>query len=306
VFHKEGINQYLGIMDNLKEDVLKARSVVDEGARGLETSALEGEVVANLALDPIAERYLVLRLQERVETEWVPRAQQEAEAARAQGIDNPKVRERLETELYELLQEAATERRIFRRDQRFLEARDEAQEYYRKVASGTRKAFDATVRLRQLRSLLDYLRGRSRQYARLATRMDSLVQDMERDAERLRRGDRSVEPGYTLRVEIFETLEEPRERVWHRVYDALYIEGGRYLSTFDRKTLAETITRELEAEVRPDGSVQAKPVDRTVEDLRWAWPTKGSGPRVGDHRGSRFRSFALRSSSVMPRGVRTA
>lgn len=269
-FHKEGVNQYLAVIDNLKEDVRRARVIVDEGARGLETSATEGEAVTDLGLDPIAERYLVLRLLERTETRWLPEAQKELEAARAQSLENPKVRERLDTELFEQLQDAASERRLFRRDQGFLDTRNEAQEYYRKVAMASRKLFDADVRLRQLRALLDYLRRRSRQYARLATRMDSLVQDLERDAERLRRGERSLEPGYALRVEVFETLEEPRERIWHRVYDALYVDGGRYLSTFDRKALAETITRELEPVVRPDGGVEEKPVDRTVADLRSA------------------------------------
>lgn len=270
VFHKEGVNQYLGLVDNLKEDVRRARGIVDEGVRGLETSASEGEVVTDLKLDPIAERYLVLRLLELTETRWIPEAQKQVEDARAKSLENPKVRERLERELFESLQEAASERRLFRRDQGFLDARDEAQEYYRGVASACRKTFDAETRLRQLRALLDYLRRRSRQYARLANRMDALVQDLERDAERLRRGERALEPVFTLRVEVFETLDEPRERIWHRVYRALYLDGGRYLSTFDRQTLAAAISQELKPVVRPDGSVAEKSVETTVADLRRA------------------------------------
>lgn len=267
-FHKEGVNQYLGLVDNLKEDVRVARGIVDEGVRGLETSASEGEVVTDLKLDPIAERYLVLRLLELTETRWIPEAQQQVEDARTKSLDNPKVRERLERELFESLQEAASERRLFRRDQGFFDARDEAQEYYRGVASACRKTFDAEARVRQLRALLAYLRRRSRQYARLANRMDALVQDLERDAERLRRGEHALEPGFALRVEVFETLDEPRERIWHQVYRALYLDGGRYLSTFDRQTLAAAISQELKPVVRPDGSVAEKSVETTVADLR--------------------------------------
>jgi len=269
-FHKDSVNQYLGYVDNLKEDVRRARSIVDEGVRGLETSALEGEPVAELKLDPIAERYLALRLLELCETRWIPEAQKQLESDRSKSLDNPKVRERLEKELYESLQEAASERRLFRRDQGFYDARNEAEAYFKGVASASRKTLDAEARLRQLRGLLEYLGRRSRQYARLANRMDSLVQDLERDAERLRRGERAVEPTFALRVEVFETLDEPRQRIWHKAYRALYLDGGRYLSTFDRETLASTISDQLKPVVRADGTVVEKPVERTVTDLRRA------------------------------------
>jgi hypothetical protein len=270
VFHKDSVNQYLGYVDNLKEDVRRARSVVDEGVRGLETSAFEGEAISVLKLDPIAERYLVLRLLELCETRSIPDAQKQLENERAKSLDNSKVRERLEKELYESLQEAASERRLFRRDQGFYDARNEAEAYYKGVASASRKTLDAEARLRQVRSLLEYLSRRSRQYARLANRMDALVQDLERDAERLRRGERAIEPGFALRVEVFETLDEPRERIWHRAYRALYLDGGRYLSTFDRQTLASAISQQLKPVVRADGSVAEKSVDTTVADLRRA------------------------------------
>ncbi|HEX6865452.1 MAG TPA: tubulin-like doman-containing protein, partial [Thermoanaerobaculia bacterium] len=218
VFHREGVNQYVELVSRLIEDIRGARQIVDEGVRGLEAAALEGEVVSELRLDPIAERYLAIRLLDRCEAHWIPEAQQQLEKARARDIGNPKVRERLERELFESLQEAATRRAIFNRDQAFLSARDEAQEYFRSVAAAARATFDAEIRLRQLRSLLEYLRRRSRQYARLATRMDALVQDLEREAERLRRGETSVVAPLALRVEVFETLDEPRRRIWDRAY----------------------------------------------------------------------------------------
>jgi len=270
VFHREGVNQYVELVSRLIEDIRGARLIVDEGVRGLETSATEGEVVTDLKLDPIAERYLVIRLLERCEAAWIPDAQQQLEKARARDIGNSKVRERLERELFETLQTAAGKRRMFKGDQDFLNARDEAQEYFRSVASAARKTFDAEIRLRQLRSLLEYLQRRSRQYARLATRMDVLVQELEREAERLRRGETALVPPLALRVEVFETLDEPRQRIWDKVFAALFLDGGRYISTFDRQLLAETIAQELKPVVRADGTVAEKSVDQTVSDLRRA------------------------------------
>ena len=270
VFHREGVNQYVELVSRLIEDIRGARQIVDEGVRGLESSAAEGEVVSDLKLDPIAERYLVIRLLERCESAWIPDAQQQLEKAKARDIGNPKVRERLERELFETLQEVAGKRRMFKGDQDFLNARDEAQEYFRSVASAARKTFDAEIRLRQLRSLLEYLQRRSRQYARLATRMDTLVQELEREAERLRRGETALLAPLALRVEVFETLDEPRQRIWDKVYRALFLDGGRYISTFDRQLLAETIAQELKPVVRGDGTVAEKSVDQTVSDLRRA------------------------------------
>jgi len=211
-----------------------------------------------------------VRLLERCESAWLPEAQQQLDAAKAKDIGNPKVRERLERELFESLQEAAGKRGLWNREQVFLDARDEAQQYFRDVAQAARKTFDAEIRLSQLRALLEYLKRRSRQYARLATRMDALVQDLELEAERLRRGENAVVPTLALRVEVFETLDEPRERLWDRVYRALFLDGGRYISLFDRQVLAETITRELKPVVRGDGTIVEKSVEQTVTDLKRA------------------------------------
>ncbi|MFO1429787.1 MAG: tubulin-like doman-containing protein [Candidatus Competibacteraceae bacterium] len=270
VFHKEGSNQYLELVSRLSDDIRGAGAVVGEGLQSLEMAAADGEVIAALKLDPLSERYLVIRLLDLCEKQWIPEAQQQLDKAGARDINNPKVRERLERELFQSLQEAAGKWSLFNRDQAFLDARDEAQEYYRGVAAGARKIFDAQIRLRQLRALLAYLQRRSRQYAGLATRMDVLVQDLEREAERLRRGETAIVPPLALRVEVFETLDEPRQRLWDQVYRSLFLDGGRYIATFDRQLLAETIARELKPIVRPDGTVVDKTIDQSVSDLRRA------------------------------------
>ena len=269
VFHKEGLNQYLEKVSGLSDDIRAAANIVNEGLPSLAMAAAEGEAITGLKLDPLSERYLIIRLLELCEKNWIPEAQQQVDKASERDINNLKVRERLERELFQSLKDAADRWSLFNRDQAFLNARDEAQEEYRKVAAAARRIFDAQIRLRQLRALLDYLQRRSRQYAGLATRMDVLVQDLERDAERLRRGETALVTPLALRVEVFETLDEPRQRLWDRVYQALFLEGGRHISTFDRQALAETIARELKPVVRGSDIVE-KSIDQTVTDLRRA------------------------------------
>lgn len=268
IFHKEGVGQYLELVSRLGEDMRLARQAIDEGGRQLEASAQEGEQVSDLKLDPIHERYLVVRLLADLEGTWLPAAEQRLDEGRKSELGNPKVRDRLETELYQSLQEAAAAGGLFKRDQAFYDVREQSQEEFRKVVKATRKVFESEVELRQLRGLADYLRTRSRQYSRLATRMDGLVRELEREAERLRKGEVEEVPDFALRVEVFETLDEPRQRLWDKVYQRLYVAGGRSLATFDRELLAAAITGQLKPTVRADGQVVAKPVERIVDDLR--------------------------------------
>ncbi len=271
VFHREGVNQYAELVSRLENEIQTARGSLDESARSLELSASEGEVVTDPKLDPIAERYFVLRLLTECSKDWIPAARQGREKAAAQDISNPKVRERLKVELFESLREAAGERKLFRRgDQAFLDARDEAQDYYRKVVEAAKRFHGADLELRQLRRLEDYLKARARQYARLAGHMDTLVRELEADAERLRRGEIVIDQPPALRVEVLETLDEPRRRLWDGVYRELYVKGARYMTTFDRQVLAEVISKELRPEIRADGKVVQKSVDQTVDDLRGA------------------------------------
>lgn len=270
VFLQEGVNQYVELVSRLKEDVRRARSVVDEGMPGLESAASEGESILELKLNPIAERYLVLRLLERCDSAWIPEAEGELEAARKKDLSNPKVMERLEKDEFETLQDAAKAKKfkVFTDTDTFIDARDEAQRVFRDIARMARKTFNAEIRLRQLRAIRDYLVRRSRQYFRLATKMDDLVRDLERDAQALRRGEGGGLEPLALEVEVFETLEEPRRRIWDQVYEHLFIAGGRYLTTFNREELATTISDQLKPVVREDGRVVDKDLPTLVRDIR--------------------------------------
>lgn len=270
-FHRESVNMYLEIVSMLEDDIRRGRVVVQDGMEGIKRSAREGEVVTDLKLDPIAERYLVLRLLAECQEKWIPEAQSQYDAAKARDISTPAVRERLQ-EQYQSLQQAAKRSLaevIKRSDDAFYRVRDEAQDNYRSVATAARKLFDAEINLGQLRELLVYLQGRARQYAALAGHMNTLVADLERQAEELRQG-QTGEARLALSVEVFETLEEPKQRLWDRVYRHLYVDEGRYLSTFDRSILARCIAEQLKPQIRADGLVEAKPTETIVSDLRKA------------------------------------
>ncbi|MFH1468440.1 MAG: tubulin-like doman-containing protein [Pseudomonadota bacterium] len=289
VFYMDGINQYVELVSRLKEDIQAARKRVDEGTEGLLRAVQEGEPVTDLKLDPIAERYLVLRLLDLCGEKLIPTAQDQQDKAATKHIDNPSVLDRLEKEYYESLQHAAGQKKfgIFKSEGAFLEARDDAQGGYRDTARAARKFFEAMIQLRQLRALLDYLKGRSYQYSRLSTHMEKLVEELEEAAERLRKAEAGGEPPFALRVEVFETLEEPRTRIWDQVYQALYVADGAALTTYDRGVLSKAITEQLKPVIGESGRLEPKPVTRTVTDVRQALldlgRTRLRGRIFGDH-----------------------
>jgi hypothetical protein len=270
-FPKESVGVYIDSIAKLEEEVRLGHQLVTTELPGLTAAAEEGEAVAALKLDPIAERYLVVRLLERCAADWLPAAEDQLKKAeKADLLANPAVRKRLREELYESLQRAAASKRLFNRDRDFDQVRQEAQNEYSKTRTAALRLLDAKVRLEQLRALDGWLKRRSRQYVRLATRMDALVRELEADAERLRNGEASRVAPLALRVEVFETMQEPRQRIWDRVYEQLFVSGGRFLATFDRQALTQTITAQLAPVVGEDGRVVEKGLERTVADLRRA------------------------------------
>jgi len=270
-FPKESVNVYIDHIAKLEEEVRQGHQLVASELPGLRNAAEAGEMVSDLRLDPIGERYLVVRLLEHCAGTWLPAAEEQlAKAEKADMLTNAAVRKRLREEIYEALQRAAATRRIFNRDQDFEQVKQEAQTEYTKARSAAAKLLDAKVRLEQLRGLHRWLGRRSRQFVRLATRMDGLVRELEAEAERLRAGEGAQVAPLALRVEVFETLKQPRRRIWDQVFDALFITGGRFLSTFDRQVLARTITAELAPVVDEQNRVVEKSVERTVADLRRA------------------------------------
>ena len=272
VLHQESLNQYIEYVSRLENEIRASRKTIDEYLPDLKTEAADGDMIAELDLGPISERYLIIRLLQQMEEVWIPQAKEQKEKSqKLDMLSNTKVKERLKDELYLSLKEAASKKKLFGLkpdNQAFYDAQDEAQQYYRSVAAGALKAIDADIKIQQFTALREYLQKRSRQYMRLATQMNSLVQELENEAERYRRGEIALTPSFALRIEVLETLDEPRERIWDKAYRALFLDEGRYLNTFDRKLLAETITEQLEPVIRPDGVVVEKSTDRLVTDLR--------------------------------------
>ncbi len=288
-FPKESVNIYIDSIAKLEEEIRLGNQLVTNETSELTAAAEEGDAINELGLDPIGERYLVVRLLERCAGDWLPKAEEQFhKAGKADLLANPGVRKRLREEIYESLQRAAAGpggiKGLFgNRDRDFEQVRQEAQNEYSRTRNAAVKLLDAKVRLAQFRALHEYLQRRSRQFVRLATRMDTLVRELEAEAERLRNGERSRVAPLALRVEIFQTLKEPRERIWDRVYDELFIAGGRFLATFDRQVLARTITNELKPVVDDSGRVIEKTVERTVSDLKHALVKLGSermGPQI--------------------------
>lgn len=283
-FPKESVNVYIDAIARLEEEVRQGHQLIAAESPGLVTAAEEGEAVLGLRLDPIAERYLVVRLLAVLNGEWLPAAEEQfRKAEKADLLGNPGVRKRLREEIYESLQRAAASRRLFNRDRDFEQVRQEAENEYNKTRTAAIRLLDARVRLEQFRALARWLQRRSRQYVQLATRMDALVRELLADAERLRNGESARVAPLALRVEVFETLSEPRRRLWDQVFDQLFVRGGRALATFDRQVLTRAITAELAPVVGEDGRVREKGLEETVTDLKRALIALGTerlAPRI--------------------------
>ena len=273
VFHREGVNQYVQQVAGLVEDVRKASVIIDEGLEAVRNSAAEGDAVRDLRLDPMQERYLVLRLLHLLETEIMPEVKERYEKTERASLESSKVKERLETEFLENLRQAAEAKKwVFRHDEEtFLRTRDEAQDNFQKIAQSQKRFFDAKLEMAQYKELLEYLHKRAHLFARLATRMNDLVQDLETEAESLRRGANPIVPRMALTVEIFETLDKPRRRLWPEVYRALFVDGGRDMTTYDRNALSQAIAEELKPVKDPgSGRFVEKSERQAVIDLRQA------------------------------------
>ncbi len=283
-FPRESVNAYIDAIAKLEEQVRVGHQLVAAETPGLVAAAEAGEPVLDLKLDPIAERYLVVRLLDVCSSTWLPAAEEQfSKAEKADLLTNPGVRKRLREDIYESLQRAANARRLFNRDREFEQVRQEAENEYGKTGNAAMRLLDAKVRLEQLRGLRRWLQRRSRQYVRLATRMDTLVRELAADAERLRKGETARVPPLALRVEVLETLSEPRRRLWDEVWESLFVAGGRSLATFDRQVLTAAITRELAPVVGEDGRVREKELEETVGDIKRALVSLGRerlAPRI--------------------------
>jgi hypothetical protein len=245
----ESLGNYNDILNKFETAIATANRKIEEGKDRLRSSAKQGDVIERLnpRPSPLQERYLIIRLLEALDATLIPEAAKKQSAATAKSFNNPKVQEKYRTENPSLLSDAADAKKfgVIKDREAFQSVRDGIQLDFQQTAGAQKSYYDADLKLAQYRSLRDYLEGRARQYANLATRMNDVVSDLDREAERIRQGLAVDQPRYALSVEVFETMNEPKQRLWREVFDELFVKGGRGQTTFDRQTLATTIAEQL-------------------------------------------------------------
>jgi hypothetical protein len=268
----ESLGAYNDIQGKFETSIQTANRKVEEGKQRLRNSARNGDVIERLSPKPtpLQERYLVIRLLEELDAKRIPEADAKLTSATVKSYNNPKVQDKFRQDNPQVLNDAAQAKSwILFKDRKGFEAvRDGIQGDFQQTAVAQKNYWDADLKLAQLKSLRDYLDGRARQYATLATRTNDLVNDLEREAEKIRSGVAIDQPRFALSVEIFETMESKR-RVWKEVFDELYVRGGRGGSTFDRQTLAECIAEQLRpVQDKGTGKFVPKPDYKIAEDLK--------------------------------------
>ncbi len=245
----ESLGNYNDILSKFEAAIAAANRKIEEGKDKLRSGAKQGDCIERLnpRLTPLQERYLVIRLLEQLDSTLIPEADKKRTAAMAKGYSNPKVQDKFRSENITLLSDAASAKKwgVMKDREAFQSVRDAMQLDFQSTGTAQKNFYDAELKLTQFRALRDYLDGRARQYANLATRMNKVVGDLMREGERIRLGQPIDQPRYALSVEVFETMDDPRRRLWREVFDELFVRGGRAQITFDRQTLANCIAEQL-------------------------------------------------------------
>jgi hypothetical protein len=276
-FSRETVHQYDTMVGRLTSLAQQALTTLNDNEKPLLSKASSGTYIDDLGLDPIQERYVILRMLSICEGEWMPGAEARLSALESEEISSAKAQKTLNEDLKNMLRDAAEAKKfgLLPKIEDFNEARSNAQDLFLQIARKTENFFAARLEARQLRALHKYLTERAEQYAQLSQRMEKTVAGLEAQAARLRKGEDWESPPYALRVEVFQALEGDgdegaRERIWHRVWQALFIDGGRFLSTFDREVLSENIKEQFRDEVRADGRTVRKSPEKIEDDIRGA------------------------------------
>ncbi len=269
----ESLGNYNDIVTKFETAISNAQKKIEEGKQRLRTSAKNGDVIERLSPrpSPLQERYLVIRLLEKLDSTLIPEAEAKLKAASVKSFSNNKVQEKFKQEVPTSLSDAAGAKKfgIMKDREAFESVRDSVQMDFQQTGVAQKNYFDSDLRLAQLKSLRDYLDGRARQYANLAMQTNDLVNDVEREAERIRSGLALDQPRFALSVEVFETLDEPKRRIWREVFEELFVRGGKGQTTFDRQVLATAIAEQLRPVQDPGtGKFVPKPDYKVVGDLK--------------------------------------
>jgi hypothetical protein len=270
IFHRETYQQWTDIVARLLERARLSARRVDTEKKLFESAGRDGDAITALGLDPLQERYLVLLLLEQVRGKWLPEAVARATALKAESVFSPETEHKLRDVDYGRLKTAAEARTTFGRpdEQRFKLAQDQVHSDYRNAIRATLGFFDADVRQAQFRALVEFLEERAKLYARLSLRLNRLVDHIEAEAESVRNTQQAgPTPRLSLSVEVFETLTEPRRRLWAEVFDELFIADGAEYTTFDRQQLAKVIAEQLAPAPTASGRFEIKSDDRIANDL---------------------------------------
>ncbi|MBL8213826.1 MAG: hypothetical protein JNK87_24120 [Bryobacterales bacterium] len=274
VITRETVNQYQDFLSRVKEDVRTSTVAIEAGKKVLQAAGAEGEVFGRIdpRPTPMQERYLVIQLLKLCDSKLIPEARDVLEKTRSKSFTSNGVLERIEREIPRLLEDAAQARKLFPfpgwDEEGFVAVRNSVGAEFPEFIRAQTKYFDADLKLAQYVALRDYLAARARQFAMLSAQMNDLVTQLDSDAESVKDGVAQQYPRLELSVEIFETIENPRRRIWSDVYEQLFLAEGRELSTFDRQTLATAISAQLEPVKDRTGVYHPKPMHALVADLK--------------------------------------
>ena len=255
-FEKENVAQYDAFQTMLRSQARTSLVQVEEWLNPVVLDLKRGKAVESLNIDPLTERYLLIRLRELLVNRWIPEAERQKRTAES----NWALREEVKTQLEEgrrVLAEAASGRgfiSLFARD-RFGPTRSQVEDVYRGVARSSALYLSATADVAIYRALLEFVEGRLKDYLTLALNSNKDVEALLSEA-RVLEGSPISATNFALATEVLRTQPPDSKRLWHVYYERYLASGAAKVALFDRDALSTAIRQAFAARRDPAGTMR--------------------------------------------------
>ena len=251
-FMKENVAQYQALVNMLFKHAKASLIAVDEQLEVLVKEHRRGLNFTQLDLDPLTERYLLIRVQEVLHNNWLPEAERRLGLVEANWALGDAAKRELDTVRQSLTDAAG---RWFSR--RFEKARIHAQEIYNRVVQASMNYLEAKVEVSLLRAMGEFVDRRLEDYLTLSLNAHKDVAQLL-DRARVLEAKPISDTNFALALEVLTTFSPESQRLWGLYYEQHLSKGAAKTSLFDRTAISEVI-RSGFAAVRDVNGVLKRP-----------------------------------------------
>ena len=261
-FEKDGVGRYDEYINILKDECSQSFEAVEEKLDAKRSYFRRGDNFAELNVDALTERYLLIRISRQLSNEWLPGAEQKLRAAEGfWPLLESGNRRLLETK--EKLTKAASRwgRSTFQL------ARDNASNAYTKVISFAEAYLRARVKIAFLEEIKVFVEERLQDYLWLSQTANRDAAQLNERARLLERAS-IAETNFSVCTEVFRTYLPEGRRLWNIYFDKYLAAGASRAILFDRTRISEAIRNSFESTPDADGRLHKPSAPETARRLR--------------------------------------